>query len=265
MIKVNCASIPRELYESEFFGHVRGAFTGAAADRAGRFEAADGGTLFLDEVGEIPHELQSKLLRVLQEGQFERVGEARTRQVDVRILAASNRDLKAEVDARRFRQDLYYRLNVFPIELEPLSRRREDIPLLASHFLKQSAERLKCPSVRLTRANLLALQRYSWPGNVRELKNIIERAVIISRCGPLTFEMPAAEAEAPLPGPLVPLTEAAPAGKVFTEAEMKEKERENLRRALARTGGKIYGKDGAAALLGIKPTTLSARIRKFGL
>jgi len=190
LIKVNCASIPRELYESEFFGHSRGAFTGATRDRAGRFEAADGGTLLLDEVGDIPLELQSKLLRVLQEGQFERVGEAATRQVDVRIVAATNRDLKKEVAARRFRQDLFYRLNVFPIELEPLARRKEDIPLLAAHFLKQSAARLNCSAARLTQANLLALQRYEWPGNVRELKNIIERAVILSRCGPLSSNSP---------------------------------------------------------------------------
>jgi transcriptional regulator with GAF, ATPase, and Fis domain len=262
LIKVNCASIPRELYESEFFGHSRGAFTGAIRNRTGRFEAADGGTLFLDEVGEIPHELQSKLLRVLQEGQFERVGEAATRRVDVRIIAATNRDLKVEVDARRFRQDLFYRLNVFPIELEPLARRKEDIPLLAAHFLRQSAVRLNCPTARLTRANLLALQRYRWPGNVRELKNIIERAVILSRCGPLRFEFPDAGAPLQTTASGKP---ADPRDRILTEAELRELERGNLKAALQKTGWKIYGKGGAAELLGLKPTTLSARIRRFGL
>jgi transcriptional regulator with GAF, ATPase, and Fis domain len=263
LIKVNCASIPRELYESEFFGHSKGAFTGATKDRAGRFEAADGGTLFLDEVGEIPHELQSKLLRVLQEGQFERVGEAATRQVDVRIIAATNRDLKAEVDARRFRQDLFYRLNVFPIELETLARRKEDIPLLATHFLRQSAVRLNCPSARLTQANLLALQRYHWPGNVRELKNIIERAVILSRCGPLRFEFPESAAGAPLQ--TAPPNAPEPGRRILSEPELRALERENIEAALKKAEWKVYGKDGAAALLGLKPTTLSARIRRFGL
>jgi transcriptional regulator with GAF, ATPase, and Fis domain len=263
LIKVNCASIPRELYESEFFGHSKGAFTGATKDRAGRFEAADGGTLFLDEVGEIPHELQSKLLRVLQEGQFERIGEAATRHVDVRIIAATNRDLKVEVDARRFRQDLYYRLNVFPIELEPLARRKEDIPLLATHFLRQSATRLNCPTARLTQANLLALQRYHWPGNIRELKNIIERAVILSRCGPLRFEFPESNAGTPLQAP--PASAPEPGERIFTEPELRALERKNIEAALKQTGWKIYGKNGAAAMLRLKPTTLSARIRRFGL
>ncbi len=263
LIKVNCASIPRELYESEFFGHSRGAFTGATKDRAGRFEAADGGTLFLDEVGEIPHELQSKLLRVLQEGQFERIGEAATRQVDVRIIAATNRDLKVEVDAHRFRQDLFYRLNVFPIELEPLARHKEDIPLLATHFLRQSASRLNCPTARLTQANLLALQRYHWPGNVRELKNIIERAVILSRCGPLRFEFPESDAGAALQ--TAPPPPPGPGERILTEPELRTLERNNLAAALKKTDWKIYGKDGAAALLRLKPTTLSARMRRFGL
>jgi len=179
LIRVNCASIPRELYESEFFGHVKGAFTGALKDRAGRFEVADGGTLFLDEVGEIPLDLQSKLLRVLQEQQYERVGDEKTRQVDVRIIAATNRDLQKEVEAGRFRQDLYYRLNVFPIEVAPLRRRKEDIPLLASHLLEHAARKLNCAQPRLTKAHVIKLQSYDWPGNVRELQNVIERAVII--------------------------------------------------------------------------------------
>ncbi len=183
LIKVNCASIPRELFESEFFGHVKGAFTGALRHRAGRFELADQGTLFMDEVGEIPLEMQSKLLRVLQEGQFERVGDERTRQVDVRIIAATNRDLKREAEEGRFRQDLYYRLNVFPVEVPPLRHRREDVPLLATFFLEKAARELKRPELRLTRANVKQLQGYDWPGNVRELRNVIERAVIVSRGG----------------------------------------------------------------------------------
>src|SRR5207249_8128066 len=203
LIRVNCASVPRELYESEFFGHAKGAFTGAIKDRAGRFEAADGGTLFLDEVGEIPPELQSKLLRVLQEKQYERVGEETTRTVNVRILAASNRDLKAEVAAGRFRQDLYYRLNVFAIEVAPLRQHKDDIPLLAAHFLGQTARRLKVPLPKLTQAHLLQLQGYDWPGNVREMQNFIERALILAQRGPLRFDLPPAEGEVPVPVPAV--------------------------------------------------------------
>jgi transcriptional regulator with GAF, ATPase, and Fis domain len=177
LVRVNCASIPGELYESEFFGHVKGAFTGAIGDRVGRFELADGGTLFLDEVGEIPRALQSKLLRVLQEGEFERLGDDRTRRVDVRIVAATNRDLRREVEAGRFREDLDYRLNVFPIEIAPLRKRKEDIAVLAAHFLDVSAGKLNRPRPRLTRADLLQLERYPWPGNIRELKNVVERCV----------------------------------------------------------------------------------------
>src|SRR5262245_44232460 len=178
LVKVNCAAVPRELYESEFFGHAKGAFTGALRDRAGRFELADGGTLFLDEVGEIPLELQAKLLRVLQEGELERVGEERTRKVNVRVIAATNRDLRNEAEAGRFRQDLYYRLSVFPVELPPLRKRTEDIPLLAEHFLALASRNLGRPKPRLTLANVQQLQRYEWPGNVRELQHVIERAVI---------------------------------------------------------------------------------------
>ena len=265
MIRVSCASIPRELYESEFFGHVKGAFTGAAKDRAGRFEAAHKSTLFLDEVGEIPLELQSKLLRVLQEGQYERVGEEVTRQVDVRIIAATNRDLKREVDQKRFRQDLYYRLNVFPIEAVPLRRRKEDIPLLAEHFLKQVSDKMNCSTARLTQANLIQLQQYDWPGNVRELRNIIERAVIISQCSALHIDLPF-ESTNGLPKfnmGLIRETESEP--QIVSDAEMKSRERENLIAALQKCTWKIYADDGAAKLLGIKPTTLSARIKKFGI
>ena len=190
LIRVNCASIPKELYESEFFGHVKGAFTGAVKDRAGRFEAADGGTLLLDEVGEIPLDLQSKFLRVLQEQQYERVGDERTRNVDVRVIAATNRDLKKEVEAGRFRQDLYYRLNVFPLEIAPLRERKEDIPLLAEHLLELASKKLNCPKPRLTKALVAKLQRYDWPGNIRELQNVIERSLIISGSQGLQFDLP---------------------------------------------------------------------------
>ena len=170
LVRVNCASIPAELYESEFFGHVKGAFTSAVSDRAGRFELADGGTLFLDEVGEIPLALQSKLLRVLQEGEFERVGDEQTQHVDVRIVAATNQDLKNQIEANQFREDLYYRLNVFPIEVSPLRQRTEDIAALAAHFVEMSARKLNRPRPRLTQANILTLERYDWPGNIRELQ-----------------------------------------------------------------------------------------------
>ena len=190
LITVNCASIPRELFESEFFGHLKGAFTGAVRDRVGRFQLAHRGTLFLDEVGEIPLELQSKLLRVLRQGEFERVGDERTLTVDVRVIAATNRDLRQEIDAGRFREDLYYRLNVFPIEVVPLRRRRDDIPLLAARFVEQAARRFNRPTVRLTNADVRALQTADWPGNVRELMHVIERAVLTAPGGRLRFDLP---------------------------------------------------------------------------
>jgi len=263
LIKVNCASISRELYESEFFGHVKGAFSGAIKDRAGRFEAANGGTLFLDEVGEIPLDLQSKLLRVLQEGQYERVGEEVTRQVDVRIIAATNRDLRKAVARRRFRQDLYYRLHVFPIEVPPLRLRKVDIPLLAEHFLRliQKRGNLKLP--RLSTANLKQLQSYDWPGNVRELQNVIERAAIASQGRALQLVLPNSDG----PGNL---RQAAPFDPepndewvIVPESEMRQRERQNLIAALKKSNWKIYGPGGAAQLLGIKPTTLSSRIKKM--
>jgi len=265
MIKINCASIPKELYESEFFGHVKGAFTGAIKDRAGRFEAADGGTLFLDEVGEIPLELQGKLLRVLQDGHYERVGEEVTRQVDVRIIAATNRNLKQEVEERQFRQDLYYRLNVFPIEIAPLRRRREDIPLLAGQFLKQVSTKMNRPLPRLTEAHLLDLQSYDWPGNVRELQNVIERAVITSRSGTLHFNLPRGRVRASQSGQFDRATRLETNLEVLHEEEMRRRERDNIRAALFKSNGKIYGPGGAAELIGLRPTTLAARIKKMGL
>ena len=264
LIRVNCASIPKELYESEFFGHARGAFTGAIKDRAGRFEAAEGGTLFLDEIGEIPLDLQGKLLRALQEKHYERVGEERTRQADVRIVAATNRDLKKEVAAGRFREDLYYRLNVFPVQIAPLRERREDIPLLAQHFIQVSARDLGCAKPRLTRAGAVRLQGYDWPGNIRELRNVIERAVILARGGVLEFDVPAGDS-APTRQSL-PAGEAETANRPFlTEAEMLQRERANLLAVLESTRWKIKGPAGAAELLGLKPTTLISRLKKLGL
>ncbi len=265
MVRVNCASIPRELYESEFFGHVRGAFTGAIRDRAGRFELADGGTLFLDEVGEIPPDLQSKLLRVIQEGQYERIGDERTRRVDVRIIAATNRDLKAEVEAGRFRQDLYYRINVFPIDVAPLRQRIEDIPMLATHFLERAAKRLKRSGHRLTPANIVELQRYDWRGNVRELQNVIERAVITARAGVLRFDLPRADDRDNAEMLNAAATRSGADAEVVPDAEMERRARENVARALDRAGWKIYGRDGAAELLGMRPTTLASRVKRLGL
>jgi transcriptional regulator with GAF, ATPase, and Fis domain len=254
-VKVNCASIPNELFESEFFGHVKGSFTGALRDRVGRFEVADGGTLFLDEVGEIPLRLQGKLLRVLQDGEFERVGEERTRRVDVRIISATNHNLSDELAAGSFRRDLYFRLSVFPLETPALRSRREDIPILAKHFLKQAAARSNVPAPRLTRTNVRDLMDYSWPGNVRELQNVIERAVILSRGGTLRFQLQ--EVAANLSTQIIP----APA----TQKQWLESQRANIKAALKQSHGKIYGKGGAAELLGVRPTTLSSRIAALGI
>jgi DNA-binding NtrC family response regulator len=263
LIRVNCASIPKELYESEFFGHVKGAFTGALRDRVGRFEAADGGTLFLDEVGEIPLDLQSKLLRVLQEKQYERVGDEKTKAVDVRIIAATNRDLKAEVAAGRFREDLYYRLNVFPVEVVPLRQRAEDIPLLARHFMELVTKEMNCPTARLTPPGIANLQNYHWPGNIRELRNVIERAMILAQGAALQFDLPIAISE-PRPSAIsAPGDEEEP--QFLTEPELQRRERDNLLVVLEKTAWKIKGPDGAAELLGVKPTTLLSRIKKMGL
>jgi PAS domain S-box-containing protein len=262
LVRVNCASVPRELFESEFFGHVRGAFTGAVKDRVGRFELANGGTLFLDEIGEVPLELQSKLLRVLQEGQFEKVGEDRTRTVDARIIAATNRDLADDVKSGRFREDLYYRLSVFPIELPPLRDRTEDIPKLAQHFLEQSARKLGAPAPRLTPAHVKELQSYDWPGNVRELQNVIERAIIRARNGRLNLDVGRAGVTASRTS-RKPVS--APKAASISLHELKNHERAVIVEALAKTRGKIYGPDGAAALLGLKPTTLSSKVHRMGL
>ena len=264
LVRVNCASIPKDLFESEFFGHARGAFTGAIKDRAGRFEAAEGGTLFLDEIGEVPLDLQSKLLRVLQEKSYERVGEDRTRRADVRVIAATNRDLKKEVAAGRFREDLFYRLNVFPIQVPPLRERMEDVPLLAKYFIESSVKKLRCSKPRLTRAGVAKLQGYDWPGNIRELQNVIERAVIISRGAALDFDLPVTNS-ACLRHRASRQKKRTPQPEILTEPEMQQRERENLLAALKKTNWKIKGADGAAELLGVKPTTLMARIKKMDL
>ena len=263
-IGVNCASIPRELFESEFFGHVKGAFTGALRDRAGRFQAAAGGTLFLDEVGELPLELQAKLLRVLQDGQFERVGEETTRAVDVRVIAASNRSLEQEVTAGRFRRDLFYRLSVFPIALPPLRERLEDLPQLAAHFVEQAARRFARPAPRLTARAMRTFETYPWPGNVREFQHVIERAVLLSPAGVLRLDGVLAEADnATTVDPGSRRRDDAPT--VVPDIEWRRRERQNLRAALELAEGRIYGPAGAAELLGVKPTTLISRLKALGL
>jgi transcriptional regulator with GAF, ATPase, and Fis domain len=265
-IAVNCAAVPRDLYESEFFGHAKGSFSGAVRDRVGRFEAASGGTLFLDEIGEMPLELQGKLLRVLQEGTFERVGDSRSRTADVRVIAATNRDLGREIELGRFRQDLYYRLNVFSISVSPLRERKEDIPGLVDHLLKDIAHRANRPVPRLTSAHYEALGAHDWPGNVRELRNVLERALISSGAdGELRLVIPGGGATSP-PVRRAPVSDGvAPVEAIRSEEEMRRYERENLISALARTRGKIYGADGAAAVLGLKPTTLASRLRKLNV
>jgi transcriptional regulator with GAF, ATPase, and Fis domain len=262
LIKVNCASIPGELFESEFFGHIKGAFTGAVQDRLGRFQLADGGTLFLDEVGEIPLVLQGKLLRVLQDGEFERVGEDVTRSVDVRVLAATNRNLLEESKAKRFRQDLYYRLGVFPVVVPPLRERVEDVPELARHFVQHASRRVGVPEPELKPRHIRELQRYDWPGNVRELQNVIERAVVVSRTGVLRFDV--ASSQAATEGESPPAT-IAKLEKVLTYPDLKDLERETIVAALKETDGKVFGEDGAAELLRIKPTTLLSRMKKMGI
>lgn len=259
LIRVNCAAIPKDLFESEFFGHIKGAFTGATSDRPGRFELADGGTLFLDEVGEIPLELQGKLLRVLQEQQFERLGDTHTRKVDVRIITATNRDLEALMREGRFREDLYFRLHVFPIQSVPLRQRKDDIPLLTQHFLDKACKRANKPGLRIPISEIERLQAYDWPGNIRELENVVERQVILARGDTLRFP----ELSVTGPGSNQQPTDSADRERILTASELKERERRNLIRALERCGGKIFGPDGAADLLAMKPTTLASQIKKF--
>ena len=265
LVKVNCGSIPDELFESEFFGHVRGSFTGAVRDRIGRFQLADGGTLFLDEVGEIPLALQPKLLRVLQEGEFERVGDEATRKVNVRVVAATNRDLRKEVDEGLFRLDLYYRLGVFPMEVPPLRDRREDIPVLIAHFVRQAGLRFHIPLPTIPNREIERAQRYDWPGNVRELQNVVERALIVSPGGKLSLDLPEngkalakQKGRASQPAAVLPET-------VIPENEWRNRERANVVAALRQAQFKISGKGGAADLLGINPGTLASRLKALGI
>jgi formate hydrogenlyase transcriptional activator len=250
-VKINCAAIPTGLLESELFGHERGAFTGAIAQKIGRFELADRGTLFLDEVGDIPLELQPKLLRVLQEQEFERLGGTRTTKINVRLVAATNRDLVQMVADREFRSDLFYRLNVFPVQVPPLRQRRDDIPVLVRYFAQKYARQMKRTVDSVSAETMTALTNYHWPGNIRELENLIERAVILSR-GPV-LEVPLAELREP--------TEQL-ADSVQT---MEANERDHILRTLKETRWILAGPNGAAARLGMKRTTLQSRMQKLGI
>jgi DNA-binding NtrC family response regulator len=257
LVKLNCAALPRELVESELFGHEKGAFTGATQQRRGRFELADGGTLFLDEVGELPLEAQAKLLRVLQEQEFERVGGTRSLRTDVRLIAGTNRDLQAQVDAGAFRADLFYRLNVFPVSVPPLRERREDIPPLVAHFLARAARRLGKAFEGVTPAFFDRAMAYAWPGNVRELENVVERAAILSRGTLLEALEPFGAATASARADAAPAT--PPNGT------LEDVERAHIRRVLDQTRWAIEGKQGAAAILGLNPSTLRGRMRKLGI
>ncbi|MDH3506590.1 MAG: sigma 54-interacting transcriptional regulator [Gammaproteobacteria bacterium] len=263
LVKVNCASIPRELFESEFFGHVRGAFTGAHRDRVGRFELAHGGTLFLDEIGEIPVELQGKLLRVLQEGEYERIGDDRTRSVDVRLVAATNRDLEALVKQGGFREDLFYRLSVFPIQVPALRERGDDVVQLASHFVDRVCKDFGRAPLRLSKQQVELLKSYAWPGNIRELKNVIERAVILSSGKVLRLDLAMADIASTAGAARHDADETGP--DIMTEKELLALQKENMLAALEIADWRVSGPNGAATLVGLKPTTFTDRMRKFRL
>jgi formate hydrogenlyase transcriptional activator len=262
-VKLNCAAIPTGLLESELFGHEKGAFTGAIAQRIGRFEVADGGTIFLDEIGEIPLELQTKLLRVLQEREFERLGSSRTLRTDARLIAATNRDLEAMVSEQKFRADLFFRLNVFPVHVPALRDRQGDIPLLVRHFTQQFSRRMKKAVETIPSAAMDALCRYHWPGNIRELQNVIERAVIISTGPALSVDV--ADLKFPKAGP--PVEKPAPPKQAngALHSVLEETERQQILKALRECNWVVAGPDGAAALLGINRSTLQVRIRKLGI
>ncbi len=262
LVKVNCASIPKELFESEFFGHVKGAFTGAYRDRVGRFQLADKGTIFLDEIGEIPLELQGKLLRVLQESEFERVGDDVTKSVNVRVIAATNRNLEQLMVNGEFRADLFYRLSVFPVDVPPLRDRGEDIIQLAQHFLEQTCIDFGRESMTLTQIQANNLRQYDWPGNIRELKNVIERAVILSTGNVLRLDVSMPDIK---PDSVAPAITGLTGDAVLSEKEMREFQKRNTVAALKQTNWRVSGEGGAADLLGVKPTTLADRIRSFGI
>ncbi|MCR9259658.1 MAG: sigma 54-interacting transcriptional regulator [Pseudomonadaceae bacterium] len=259
MVKVNCASIPSELFESEFFGHVKGAFTGAHRDRVGRLQLADGGTLFLDEVGEIPISQQGKLLRALQEHEFERIGDDKTIKVDVRIVAATNRNLAKEIDAGRFREDLYYRLSVFPIDVPPLRARKEDLPQLAQYFVTTAGEELGREQLPITKQHLAMLEAHDWPGNIRELKNVIERALILSTGSRLRLDR-VLTPEAPKKSKQVKQD-----SEFLTEEEFRALEKANLLAALTAAEWRVSGEGGVAELMGLKASTVSYRMKTFGI
>jgi transcriptional regulator with GAF, ATPase, and Fis domain len=250
MITVNCAALPGNLVESELFGRERGAFTGADSRRIGRFEIAHGSTICLDEIGELPLELQAKLLRVIQHGEFERLGSSQTLKVDVRIIATTNRDLEEEIRKGRFRQDLYYRLNVFPITVPPLRLRKDDIPLLVEVFIARYAKKVGKKITSISKETMKALQDYPWPGNVRELESIIERAVILSS-GPVLN--------------LVDKLELASTEIASTARTLESSERNQIINILSETRWRIEGQDGAAAILGLHPSTLRARMHKLNI
>ncbi|HKE58102.1 MAG TPA: sigma 54-interacting transcriptional regulator [Pyrinomonadaceae bacterium] len=248
-VTLNCAAIPSSLFESELFGHERGAFTGANIQRAGRLELADRGTLFLDEVGEMPLELQPKLLRTLQEHTYERLGSSRSKNVDVRLVAATNCDLEEMMEEKQFRQDLFYRLNVFPIRIPPLRERPEDIPLLVEHFTQKYAREMGKQIDTIPESTIQKLQRWSWPGNVRELENLIERSVILTSNNVLAVALPKK------------MTEAIDAATIVSDFE----EQQRIRQILQETKGRISGPNGAALRLGVKRSTLLDRMKKFGI
>ncbi|MCG6861384.1 MAG: sigma 54-interacting transcriptional regulator [Chromatiaceae bacterium] len=258
MVKVNCAALPASLIEAELFGREKGAYTGALARQMGRFELADGSTLFLDEIGELPLELQTKLLRVLQDGSFERVGSIQTIKVDVRLISATNRDLARAVAEGAFREDLYYRLNVFPLSVPPLRERREDIPLLAWELVKELGEAMGKPVDHIAEDTMAALLAYSWPGNVRELRNLIERAMILTRGPTLQVSL------GPAPTPVTEETHDKIPAKACA-GTLAARERDHILQVLEQTGWRIRGSGGAAARLAIKPTTLESRMKRLGL
>jgi len=251
-VQVNCAAIPEELIESELFGHEKGAFTGAIQRRTGRFEYADKATIFLDEIGDLPLETQAMLLRVLQNGEFERVGSSKTIQVDVRVIAATNRDLKQLVDEKKFRQDLFYRLNVFPVEIAPLRERKEDIPLLVAYFLEIYGRKTGKKIDRVSDETMKLFMDYSWPGNVRELENVIEHSLIISEGKTLTV-------------PESYFVHFRPGIKKTGLVSLSEFEKQYILEVLQHTGGILYGPKGAARILGMKPSTLQSRMKKLGI